>query len=346
MSVDQRLQRLWYGPGWRSVLLWPLAWLFRLLAATRRALYRIGVFPSHRVAAPVVIVGNLTVGGTGKTPVAAWLAGELGAVGHRVGIVLRGYGGHHRGRPVVVDRNSDPAVTGDEAVLHARRPVHVVVAGADRVAAAERAVEQGAQIIVCDDGLQHLSLARDCELVVVDAVRGLGNGKLLPAGPLREPASRLSGVDAVILTEREGGGPARLEVTAPLAVPAVLRLGSAVNLQSGERRSLASLRSEPIHGVAGIGNPEAFFDALSAAGLTVERTAFDDHARFDANTLDFAAGSTVLMTEKDAVKCSGFAAPNWWYVELEVQFEPEAARELLALVLRRTGLIAEGEDRG
>ncbi len=151
---------------------------------------------------PVVVVGNLTVGGTGKTPIALWLGRQLQLRGHRVGIVMRGYGARHSGAPRVVTAADDAAEVGDEALLHARRGPQVVVIGADRVAAARLAVEQGARIVVCDDGLQHLRLARDYEIAVVDAARGFGNRLLLPAGPLREPASRIETVDAVVLARR------------------------------------------------------------------------------------------------------------------------------------------------
>lgn len=350
MSLDAGLQRIWYGPAWQSVFLWPLAWLFRLLVAARQRLYRLRILTSRRVGAPVIIVGNLTVGGTGKTPVASWLAGELSALGHRVGIVLRGYGGSHRGPPLVVDRQSDPAVVGDEAVLHARRKVHVVVVGADRVAAAERAIEQGAEVIVCDDGLQHLRLARDCEFVVVDAMRGLGNGWMLPAGPLRERPGRLSEVDAVILAERQGARqnavPPPLPVPLPMLARVSFRPGTAVNIATGERRPLESFRGQRPLAVAGIGNPEAFFDGLRSAGLDIDAKALPDHARISSVELDLDSDRTVLMTEKDAVKCQDLARPLWWYVELELEFAPADELALLSQALTRTGLHATGEIRG
>jgi tetraacyldisaccharide 4'-kinase len=346
MRLDTALQRLWYGPRWASLPLWPLSWAFRAVVALRRGLYRSGLRRAQRAPVPVIVVGNLTVGGTGKTPVVAWLARELALHGHRVGVVLRGYGGRATAQPQLVTAASDPREVGDEAVLHARYGPRVVVAGADRVAAARRAAEEGADVIVCDDGLQHLRLARDVEIAVVDAARGLGNRQLLPAGPLREPAARLEDVDAVVLTERAAGRSGDVAPRRPCTVTAQLRSGDVVNLSSGERRPLAAFRGRALHAVAGIGHPGAFFDALDAAGLDVEPHALPDHAALDRNALPFPAGAAVLMTEKDAVKCRSFAGADWWFVELEVAIEPADARTLVELVLQRAGLAAAGVHRG
>jgi len=346
MSVDVRLQRLWYGPAWLSLPLWPLAWLFGLVTAVRRGLYRAGLLRSKRVGIPVVVVGNITVGGTGKTPIAAWLARQLTLRGHRVGVVLRGYGGRQSSRTRVVAGDADPIEVGDEAVLHARRAPHVVVIGADRAAAARLAEREGAEIVVCDDGLQHLRLARDYEIVVVDGARGFGNGRLLPAGPLREPASRLERADAVVVTRRGDAESVRIEPRRPFMAAARLRLGEAVNLVSGERRPLDDFRGAGVHAVAGIGHPQAFFDGLRTAGVAATEHPLADHAAFDAAAPPFPAGATVLMTEKDAVKCRGQAQPGWWFVELDVAIERKTAGELLAIVLERTGLTGAGVKLG
>jgi tetraacyldisaccharide 4'-kinase len=346
MSLSERLPRLWYGPRWRTLLLWPLAGAYAVAVALRGLLYRTGWLASHRVAVPVVVVGNLTVGGTGKTPVAAWLARQLSLRGRRVGVVLRGYGGRAVPAPVVVGPGADPRQVGDEAVLHSLRHPHVVVVHPDRVAAARRAAEEGAEIVVCDDGLQHLRLARDYEIVVVDGARGFGNGLLLPAGPLRESTRRLERVDAVCVTDRGAGRGSPLHVQGPRLLTATFRLGEAVNLRSGERRPLKSFRGLVIHAVAGIGNPDAFFDGLRAAGLEPVAHALPDHAALDPAALPFPAGATVLMTEKDAVKCRDAAGADWWFVELDVAVEREAARELLAHVLERTGLTGAGVHLG
>jgi tetraacyldisaccharide 4'-kinase len=346
MNLDHALQRLWYGPRWVSLPLWPLGWLFRAGVAVRRGLYRSGALRAERVSVPVVVVGNLNVGGTGKTPVAAWLARQLALRGHRVGVVLRGYGGRPTDQLSIVTPDSDPAEVGDEAVLHALAGPRVVVAGADRVAAARRAAQAGAEVVVCDDGLQHLRLARDVEIAVVDAGRGLGNGQLLPAGPLREPAGRLERVDAMVLTERGSGHRADVAPHGPLTVTARLALGDAVNVASSERRPLDAFRGRSLHAVAGIGHPGAFFDALRRSGLAIEPHALPDHAALDPADLPFPAGATVLMTAKDAVKCRSFAGADWWFVELTVDLDRSDAGALLTLVLERTGLTGAGVQIG
>jgi tetraacyldisaccharide 4'-kinase len=350
MNLDQRLQRLWYGPAWRSLPLWPLALLLQALVALKGGLYRLGLLRVRRLDVPVIVVGNITVGGTGKTPVAAWLARQLGHRGRRVGLVLRGYGGTHRGAPRIVRADDDPRETGDEALLHARRGVHVVVIGADRVAAAQQAVMQGAEVIVCDDGLQHLRLGRDIEIAVVDGARGLGNGWMLPAGPLREPSQRLESVHAVVVTLRgaavEPSGAIPI-LRNPLVLEARLLMGQCVNVLTGERRGLDSFKTcASLHAVAGIGHPAAFFTGLRDAGLQFTAHALRDHAVLQPNALPFGAGATVLMTEKDAVKCQAYGQPGWWWVDLDVQVERDAAAMLLTSLLERTGLTGAGVRLG
>jgi tetraacyldisaccharide 4'-kinase len=344
MKLEAALQRLWYGPAWRSAPLWPLEALYRVVGSLRRLAYSSGMWHVRRVSRPVIVVGNLSVGGTGKTPVAAWLAQRLREAGYRVGVVLRGYGGAHRGAPRVVRSDDAPGEVGDEALLHARRGPHVVVIGADRAAAAETAVQAGAELIVCDDGLQHLALARDFEIVVADAARGFGNGHQLPAGPLREPARRLDSVDALVLTHRGPQRAAGQGLDHALRVDVRLRLGAAVNLATGERRALESFAAGPVFAIAAIGHPDAFFAGLRAAGLSLETLALPDHAQPTPRDLAAASGRPILMTEKDAVKCrGGGVAADAWYVELELTVEPAQAQRLLAAIHARLGTPPDGE---
>ena len=342
----------------------PLAGIFRLVVALRYGAYRSGVLRSHRVTRPVIVIGNLSVGGTGKTPFTIWLAQALQSRGLRVGIVLRGYGGRSAHWPREVAGDTDWEVVGDEAVLLARRTGAIVVAGPDRVAAALRAIELGAQIVLSDDGLQHYRLARDREIAVIDARRGLGNGHLLPAGPLREPKRRLSRVDLIVLTHRTGelqtppissnpssdvslevagepgtskpgaleeGGYAGGAALAARTIHAAARLVDAVCIATGERRALASFRGAPVHAIAGIGHPQAFFRALTACGLDVLPHARPDHAPIEFADIDFTDGYPVLMTEKDAVKCISIADQRHWAVRMDIDLEEQDARIVSAM---------------
>lgn len=335
--MDAFLQRVWYERRWQwfSLLLLPLSWLFALVSGVRRVAYRRGWLQSFRVTRPVLVVGNITVGGTGKTPMTIWLAEQLHERGLRVGIVLRGYGGRSTQWPCDVTKETSAEEAGDEAVLLAHRTGALVVAGPDRVAAATRAIERGAEVVVCDDGLQHYRLARDLEFAVIDERRGLGNGRLLPAGPLREPAGRLNSVDLKVLTRRTASNdPSRI----PGAVIAMPQLSDAVSLGTGECRALQTFLGTRVHAIAGIGNPQAFFDALSALGLTIEPHPFPDHARLTAADVTFPDGAPVLMTEKDAVKCrlgaDAASIANCWAVRLDIEMSETDAQTIHRLLDR------------
>lgn len=328
-SADAFLQRVWYGSRthWFSLLLLPLSWLFRIVVGMRRAAYRYGILRRERVGKPVIVVGNITVGGTGKTPFTMWLAEQLTGRGLRVGIVLRGYGGRAAQWPRDVRADTSWEDVGDEAKLLAARTGALVVAGPDRVADARRAIDLGAEVVLSDDGLQHYRLDRDCEFAVIDAQRGLGNGRYLPAGPLREPRERLREASVTVLTRKQGsiGAESLHEIDSPIS--AEMRLGDAISLTSGERKPLSAFIGQPVHALAGIGNPQAFFAGLSAAGLSVHGHELPDHARVTAQDIAFADDYVVLMTEKDAVKCAGIADARHWAVRLDVAMsEADAAR--------------------
>lgn len=341
MSAASYLQSLWYRRSLSllTLLLTPLSWVFGAVVALRRWLFRVRLLRAQTVSRPVIIVGNLTVGGTGKTPFTVWLAAQLRAKGHVPGIVLRGYGGASTSWPRDVSAGSDPRDVGDEAVLLATESGGIVVAGPDRVAAARRAIERGADVIVSDDGLQHYRLARDCEVAVVDAVRGLGNGRLLPAGPLREPATRLAQVDALVLRAPDPSSGLRVASrviagAGSMASFAVVPTGVR-SLQSGEERPLAAFAGQSVHAVAGIGYPEGFFATLRGAGLTVIPHPLPDHAPLSAATFEFGDALPVLMTGKDAVKCRGIAKPGLWVVAARAELEPAHAAAVLAIVEAR-----------
>jgi tetraacyldisaccharide 4'-kinase len=341
--MERRLTELWYrddpGPG----PLQPLAWLYGVLVRARRAAFAAGWARSAEVGVPVVVLGNLTVGGTGKTPLTIWLAGQLEARGFAVGIVSRGYGRSRAGQPRDVSASSDWRQVGDEPVLLARRTGCDVVVAADRVAGARRLAGRGAQVILADDGLQHLRLARSCEVLLIDGARGFGNGRLLPAGPLRERPTRPLRADVVVVNGAATHG----------SLSRWLRPGEALTMQlAGEEAlSLDGQRSQPlrlwqgrrVHAVAGIGNPARFFRELRGRGIEVIEHAFPDHHVFRAPELEFADDLPVLMTEKDAVKCAQFASARLWYVPVSAYFSDGDAQLLLSRVLGKvTGAAPEG----
>jgi tetraacyldisaccharide 4'-kinase len=318
----------WYGAERAPPWLLPLEALFRAATAARRFAYRRGLLRVVRVDIPVVVVGNVTVGGTGKTPLVLWLASALRERGWRPGIVSRGYGGRGVRGAVRVRAGSEVELVGDEALLIARRSGCPVAVGRDRVAAAALVASDGADIVLADDGLQHYALARDVEVAVLDGERGLGNGHCLPAGPLREPASRLSEVDAVVVHGDANG----VQRWARGALPMQMHVRGVRALASATQRTLESFAGERVHALAGIGNPRRFFASLRACGLDVVAHPFPDHARLRREDIVFGDGLAVLMTEKDAVKCARFAGPEHWYVSVDAVLAPADAERLLALV--------------
>jgi tetraacyldisaccharide 4'-kinase len=297
---------LWYGRHPLSTAMLPLSWLYCAIVRIRRFAYRHGLLKSHRLPVPVVVVGNLTVGGTGKTPLVVALAEEALARGFRPAILTRGYGGRSRSWPVAVSPDADPALVGDEPAMLARRRLCPVVAGPDRVASGKLAVRQfDADLLLTDDGLQHYRLARDLEIATLDGERGLGNGRCLPAGPLREPASRLGSVDFAVRKRSPGDGRPGLGFR---LVPGELK-----SLRDPSRRQpLESLSGRRVTGVAGIGNPAPFFAMLRSAGLWVDERVYPDHHVYTAGEAARWPLGPVVMTEKDAVKCATFAGTDHW----------------------------------
>ena len=333
-AISEFLNRVWYGESRWYVVLLPLSWLFALVASIRRAFYRSAIFRSVDVGVPVVVVGNIATGGTGKTPVAIWLATMLKDRGFRPGIASRGYGGATGEAPVIVTDDSDSRAVGDEPLLMARRAVCPVVVHPDRVAVSKVLIQMGCDVVVADDGLQHYRLRRRFEIVVVDGARAFGNERLLPAGPLREPLTRLHSVDQVML---QGGDPQLLDAHLGDSATAFELAVSGVHcLQGALRRSVESFRDRTVHAVAGIGNPERFFTLLESHGIKVIRHAYPDHASLSRRSLEFGDGLDVLMTEKDAVKLSGSSPPNWWYVAVDLALgepdEPEWLDRLAAIL--------------
>jgi tetraacyldisaccharide 4'-kinase len=335
MSLRAWLESRWYSDRAPLPLL-PLSLLYGALVATRRAAWRAGVFSPGHPGIPVIVVGNVTVGGTGKTPLVLWLASGLNAAGWRAGVVCRGHGGRHaarRGRARLVGSDDDPADCGDEALLLARESGCPVAIGVDRLEAARLLAAQGCRLVIADDGLQHLALRRDVEIAVVDGPRAFGNGALLPAGPLREPVERLRRVDAVVVN-----GPCAVALPAKRQFAMRLQPLDLVSLADGRSTAPWQWRGREVHAVAGIGNPQRFFDSLRELGIRPLEHALADHHRFTAADLAFDDDRDIVMTQKDAVKCQPFVTGRMWYLRVAAQFEgDDAARLTQWLDARLTG---------
>lgn len=336
---ERWLAAAYRGAAWLR-LLRPLETLYRRLVARRTAAYASGRRVVWRAPVPVIVVGNLTLGGTGKSPLVAWLVRHLEERGRRPGILSRGYGGRGERYPLRVTARTPAAACGDEPRMLADQTGVPVVVDPDRPRGARRLLEEGCDILVADDGLQHLALARDLELVVVDGARGFGNGRCLPEGPLREPLSRLGSVDAVLVN-----GEAAFEVppgafTMHLVPSAWRRLGD------GERRPLDPPPfAGAVHAVAGIGRPARFFETLAGLGVEALPHPFGDHHAYRAEELDFGDARPLVMTAKDAVKCRGLAPDASWVLEVTAEPDPAFAAWLEAR-LAEPGTGRDDDDPG
>ncbi len=316
------INRIWFGGSRWYWLLLPFAWLYGLVSGLIKLGFRLGWREVHHFPVAVVVVGNLTVGGNGKTPVVLWLVEQLQRRGWRVGVVSRGYGGHAERYPLLLDEHTTTAQAGDEPVLIFQRTGAAVAVSPRRADAVAALLDRRPlDVIITDDGLQHYALGRDVEWVVVDGLRRFGNGWWLPAGPMRERAGRLGSVDAVIVN---GGTPL------PGEVPMRLLPGDAVNVLSGKTSPVTELPG--VVAMAGIGHPARFFATLRALKVNIDREVpFADHQAYGEDRLAALAGAhqTLLMTEKDAVKCRGFARSNWWYLPVNAQLPPDDTQKLL-----------------
>lgn len=316
MAFGERLVRAWYEGHPALSLLRPLECLYRRVVMRKRQRFEAGQGASYRAPVPVVVVGNITVGGTGKTPMILYLIEHCQRQGLRVGVVSRGYGARPPHWPWRVLPEQAAAQAGDEPLLIVRRTGVPLVIDPDRSQAVRALLAaEPVDLILSDDGLQHYRLARDLELVLIDAARGLGNGRCLPAGPLREPRERLASVDAVLFN----GAPA----DSAQGFAFTLQPTAVINLRSGKRHSLEHFPpGQALHAVAGIGNPQRFFKTLQALHWQPLPHPFADHAQYSAEALSFQPPLPVVMTEKDAVKCQPFAADDWWYLAVEAVPSP------------------------
>ncbi|MCL1089507.1 tetraacyldisaccharide 4'-kinase [Shewanella profunda] len=316
------VNKIWYQGHPLRWLLLPLSFVFGLITSVRRGLFRLGLKSQTTLPVPVIVVGNITVGGSGKTPTVIYLIELLRAHGFNPGVISRGYGANIQGVKPVTHGASATDVGDEPAMIVARTGVPMIV-GAKRVEAANALIaEFGVDVIICDDGLQHYALGRDIELVVVDGQRRLGNEYLLPAGPLREGVWRLKDVDFVVIN----GGTADVGQFEMQLVPMEVK---AVN---GNVVSTDFDKSQPLVAMAGIGHPARFFDALQAQGYQLALSqGFDDHQAYDKKQLcDLAKNLPLMMTEKDAVKCRDFAQENWWYLAVNAKLSPQFDEQLLS----------------
>lgn len=324
--LSQFLDSVWYGRHPAFIPLLPLAWAYRGVSALRRIAYTSGLLSSYEPEVPVIVVGNISTGGTGKTPLVIWLVEYFRSLGYTPGVVARGYRGRAKSWPQQVRADSDPAVVGDEPIVIARRarcPVAVGPRRGDSVDALLRHAD--CDIVISDDGLQHYALRRNYEIAVVDGVRRFGNGRCLPAGPLREPVARLRTVDLIVTNGLAGRG----EFSMKYVAGQVRRVGGE------EVMDLEKFAPKEIHAVAGIAHPERFFSMLRGKGFRVIQHAFRDHARFRKSDLDFGDDLPIIMTEKDAVKCEHFELPRCWYVPITAEL-PEVFRRRLSVAFKGT----------
>lgn len=321
------LETHWYRNSALQLILLPASWLFGALVALRRALYRSHILTSYRLPVPVIVIGNISVGGTGKTPLTLAFAQQLIEQGYHPMILSRGFGGTTEQQ--AVSGNHTAAAVGDEPLLMAQRGICPVWIGRDRVATGLRALQAHPQcdVLLCDDGLQHYRLRRDMEIVVVDGVRRFGNGHLLPAGPLREPLSRLKTVDAIVVN----GG--TIALNQKIGTPQYsMQLSGTLfyNLKNpGKTASASDFQGLRLHAAAGIGHPQRFFDALISLGLSITPHAFPDHHPYMACDLQFNECDALLLTEKDAVKCTTFADDKFWVLRVNARIDPALIAHLI-----------------
>lgn len=327
------LQKQWAAYTIWHILLIPLAALFFVITRIRKLFYKQGWLKNFRLAVPVIVVGNINVGGTGKTPLVIWLAEQLQQAGYRPGIISRGYGGSVH-TVQAVSAQSNPQQVGDEPVLLAKRTLCPVFISSDRVAAGQALLKQHPEcnIIISDDGLQHYRLQRDVEIIVFDSAKGFGNAALLPAGPLRESTSRLRTVDAVVSNGSVVDVQKFKMMNCVLPIEMQLQAGDFINLANNNiKAGAAEFANQPLLAIAGIGNPERFFQQLLQLGLSFRRQAYPDHYAFSAQDFESAKAGAILMTEKDAVKCQAFAQANFWALPVRAVINDD----LMAIILNK-----------
>jgi len=333
--LQQWLETIWYKQGITSVLgqfiLLPLTALYCVINNFQRRSQARNRSKFYQPSCPVIVVGNITVGGTGKTPLTIHLVKLLQQAAYKPAIITRGYGGKATSWPLLVTTDSDPTLAGDEAVLMANRTGVPVYAGADRLLSIKTLLEaHDCDVIISDDGMQHYKLARDIQIAVVDGKRKFGNGYCLPSGPMREPKKRLDNCDLIVVN-----GAVEKETSEEKQWLNMMLAGDMlVNLQTGENRAIQQFTGKTVHAVTGIGNPQRFYHSLEQGGLELITHSFPDHHDFQIDNLTFEDDLLIVMTEKDAVKCKAFAYGNCWYLPVTATLDDEFDSKLLAKLKR------------
>lgn len=342
------IEDYWYHDKLHPLLLplLPLSFIFRLITGLRRLCYQFGIKKSYQFSQPLIVVGNITVGGTGKTPFVLWLVNYLKEQGKKPGIALRGVGGRKNYSPIHVTPTSNPLEVGDEAILLARNTYCPVVACIDRVAAVKQLIALQCDIIVCDDGLQHYRLCRNLEIAIIDGDRYFGNGFSLPTGPLREPLSRLNKVDFIMVNQH--AAQALSDKPNPIndlpLLPMHLKMINFVPVHHPEQAvDLSTFANKKVHAIAGIGNPQRFFAMLNSLNIDFIPHIFPDHYIYQAQDLDFNDKLDILMTEKDAIKCQTLLLnKRLWYLRIQTEVSDDFKKTLLhrlsPLIMKNTEL--------
>ena len=321
-SAIEYFESVWYTRHPVAVVLAPLGWIYRAIGTARKSAYTSGLLSSYKADVPIVVVGNITSGGTGKTPLVIWLVEYFRSLGYSPGVVARGYRGRAKSWPQQVRSDSDPSAVGDEPIVIARRARCPVAVGPHRGDAVDALLRHAdCDIVISDDGLQHYALERNYEIAVIDGVRRMGNGQCLPAGPLREPASRLQSVDVIVTNGIAGRGEFGMKYIAT----------QAHKIDGSETIELPKFAPKEVHAVAGIAHPERFFSMLRAKGFRVRPHPFRNHARFRQADFEFDDDLPVIMTEKDAIKCEHLVLPRCWYIPITAEL-PDVFRRRLAFV--------------
>ena len=318
--IHKWIHKVWYENAISGLILIPLSGIYLIIIKFKEFLYRCNFLLSNKVKVPVIIIGNITAGGTGKTPIVIWLSNELKNRGYAPGIISRGYGGRKVNSPTIVDIESDPSIVGDEPILIARRSKCPVAVDTNRVRASMLLIENGVDVIISDDGLQHSQLQRDFEICVVDGYLGFGNYRLIPSGPLRELPSRLRRVDQILVN-----GKNTFQNSRSFKLEAL----DANRLNGTLCKPLTYFKDKTVHAVAGIGNPRRFFELLKSFKINVIEHSFPDHAVFNAEDLNFDDQFEILMTEKDAVKIGKNIDDKFWFIPVEVSMKHSTSADLI-----------------